>query len=52
MFYEVFIANVYLIFAENNYQADLCIEGVDQIRGWFQSSLLLASALNGKAPYR
>ena len=31
---------------------DLYIEGHDQHRGWFQSSLLLAVALSGKAPYK
>ncbi|XP_067937829.1 isoleucine--tRNA ligase, mitochondrial-like isoform X2 [Watersipora subatra] len=32
--------------------ADLYIEGVDQIRGWFQSSLLTCVAINGRAPYK
>jgi len=32
--------------------SDLYIEGPDQYRGWFQSSLLIAVALRGKAPYR
>jgi len=32
--------------------ADLYIEGSDQHRGWFQSSLLTSVAMNGKAPYR
>ena len=32
--------------------ADLYIEGGDQYRGWFQSSLLIAVALRGAAPYR
>lgn len=32
--------------------ADLYLEGSDQHRGWFQSSLLLATALIDKAPYR
>ena len=31
--------------------SDLYIEGGDQYRGWFQSSLLIAVALHGKAPY-
>jgi len=34
-----------------NYPASLYLEGSDQHRGWFQSSLLLSSAVNGKAPY-
>jgi isoleucyl-tRNA synthetase len=32
--------------------SDLYIEGGDQYRGWFQSSLLIAVALRGEAPYR
>ncbi|KAH9505968.1 Isoleucine--tRNA ligase, mitochondrial [Dermatophagoides farinae] len=32
--------------------ADLYLEGVDQIRGWFQSSLITSVALRGHAPYR
>ncbi len=32
--------------------ADLYLEGTDQHRGWFQSSLLQASATKGRAPYR
>ncbi len=32
--------------------ADLYLEGSDQHRGWFQSSLLTAVALGGQAPYR
>ena len=31
--------------------ADLYLEGSDQHRGWFQSSLLTASAIEGRAPY-
>ncbi len=33
-------------------EADLYLEGHDQHRGWFHSSLLLASAIFGGAPYR
>jgi len=33
-------------------EADLYLEGHDQHRGWFHSSLLLASAIYGRAPYR
>ncbi len=32
--------------------ADLYMEGSDQHRGWFQSSLLTGVAMDGKAPYR
>lgn len=34
------------------YPANLYLEGSDQHRGWFQSSLLVSSAINKKAPYR
>ena len=33
-------------------QADLYLEGSDQHRGWFQSSLLTSCAMNEKAPYK
>ncbi len=32
--------------------ADLYLEGSDQHRGWFQSALLSAVAMHGKAPYK
>ena len=32
--------------------ADLYLEGSDQHRGWFQSALLSACAIDGKAPYK
>jgi len=38
--------------AELGYPADLYLEGSDQHRGWFQSSLLTAIAGRGSAPYR
>jgi isoleucyl-tRNA synthetase len=34
------------------FPADLYLEGSDQHRGWFQSSLLASTAMNGVAPYR
>ena len=34
------------------YPADLYLEGSDQHRGWFQSSLKTAIAMNGSAPYK
>lgn len=34
------------------FPADLYLEGSDQHRGWFQSSLLLSVALTGKAPFK
>ena len=33
-------------------EADLYLEGHDQHRGWFHSSLLTSAAMNGRAPYR
>ena len=37
---------------ELRYPADLYLEGSDQHRGWFQSSLKTAIAINGTAPYK
>jgi len=37
---------------ELNFPADLYLEGSDQYRGWFQSSLLTSLAINGTAPYK
>jgi isoleucyl-tRNA synthetase len=34
------------------YPVDLYLEGSDQHRGWFQSSLMTAAATNREAPYR
>ena len=34
------------------FPADLYLEGSDQHRGWFQSSLLTSCAINGQAPYK
>ena len=38
--------------AESHFPADLYLEGSDQHRGWFHSSLLTSSMLNGCAPYK
>ena len=38
--------------APQAWPADLYLEGGDQFRGWFQSSLLTAVAVKGDAPYR
>ncbi len=35
-----------------NYPADMYLEGSDQHRGWFQSSMLVSSAINGISPYK
>jgi len=37
---------------ELRYPADIYLEGSDQHRGWFQSSLLTSVAVNGIAPYK
>lgn len=37
---------------ENSFPADLYLEGSDQYRGWFQSSLLTSVAAYGVAPYK
>jgi isoleucyl-tRNA synthetase len=37
---------------ELNYPADMYLEGSDQHRGWFQSSLLTGCAIDGRAPYK
>ena len=34
------------------YPADMYLEGSDQYRGWFNSSLLTSVAVNGQAPYK
>ncbi len=38
--------------SEVHFPADLYLEGSDQHRGWFQSSLLASVAMNAVAPYR
>ena len=36
----------------NDFPADLYLEGCDQYRGWFNSSLIISVATTGKAPYK
>ncbi len=38
--------------ADTHFPADLYLEGSDQHRGWFHSSLLVSSMLNGVPPYK
>ncbi|MEW6302159.1 MAG: class I tRNA ligase family protein, partial [Verrucomicrobiota bacterium] len=38
--------------ADKAFQADVYLEGSDQHRGWFQSSLLISLAGNGAAPFK
>lgn len=35
-----------------DYPCDMYFEGSDQYRGWFNSSLIVSTAVNGTAPYR
>ncbi|MCP1065523.1 isoleucine--tRNA ligase [Serratia symbiotica] len=36
----------------HGYSVDMYLEGSDQHRGWFMSSLIISTAMKGKAPYR
>jgi isoleucyl-tRNA synthetase len=38
--------------ADHDFPADLYLEGSDQHRGWFHSSLLISSMVNGVPPYK
>lgn len=38
--------------AQSQFPADLYLEGSDQHRGWFHSSLLTSSMLDGRPPYK
>jgi isoleucyl-tRNA synthetase len=42
----------YATLLKEHFPADLYLEGADQYRGWFQSSLLTSVASVGKAPYK
>jgi isoleucyl-tRNA synthetase len=37
---------------DGTWPADVYLEGPDQYRGWFQSSLLVAMGVRGRAPYK
>ncbi len=37
---------------KDRWPADLYLEGSDQHRGWFNSSLVISTAIHGQAPYR
>lgn len=41
-----------LINRGEKYPADLYLEGADQYRGWFNSSLIVSTAVYGQAPYK
>ena len=38
--------------ASQSFPADLYLEGSDQYRGWFQSSMLVSVGVSGQAPYK
>ena len=40
------------VLKDSDHVADMYLEGSDQHRGWFQSSLLTSVAAQGKAPYK
>jgi isoleucyl-tRNA synthetase len=40
------------VLQKQEWPADVYLEGPDQYRGWFQSSLLIATGLRERAPYR
>ncbi|ESO90131.1 hypothetical protein LOTGIDRAFT_233929 [Lottia gigantea] len=40
------------VLKDNNYEADVYYEGIDQCRGWFLTSLLTSIAVNSKPPYK
>ncbi|HEY2548747.1 MAG TPA: isoleucine--tRNA ligase, partial [Candidatus Acidoferrum sp.] len=40
------------VLRNDEWPADMYLEGPDQYRGWFQSSLLIATGLLDRAPYR
>jgi isoleucyl-tRNA synthetase len=41
-----------LLMLSGDKQADVYMEGTDQFRGWFQSSLLTSVAVKDRAPYK
>jgi isoleucyl-tRNA synthetase len=51
-FYHVLRGTHPTVHHETGPEADLYLEGHDQHRGWFHSSLLIACALEDRAPYR
>ncbi|GHV32551.1 hypothetical protein FACS1894167_15540 [Synergistales bacterium] len=40
------------VWPDLSFPAEMYLEGSDQHRGWFQSSLLTSVAVNGRAPYK
>lgn len=54
VWFESGASHCLLLLEEDRLQfpADLYLEGSDQHRGWFQSSLLISCGINGAAPYK
>ena len=54
MWFDSGASHLAVLTPENNlpWPSDMYLEGGDQYRGWFQSSLLIAVALKGASPYR
>lgn len=46
------ISNIYNKIKQKNDISDICIEGLDQHRGWFMSSLIISTATNNQTPYK
>ena len=44
--------NAALIKRGTSYPSDLYLEGSDQYRGWFNSSLIISTAVNGTSPFK
>ncbi|MBR0184325.1 MAG: isoleucine--tRNA ligase [Clostridia bacterium] len=45
-------SSYHAVIPESDFPADLYLEGADQYRGWFQSSLLTAVGIGKSAPYK
>ncbi|HBW23249.1 MAG TPA: isoleucine--tRNA ligase [Elusimicrobia bacterium] len=50
--HESQVTNHYSLTTGSPYPADIYLEGSDQHRGWFQTSLIPSVALNGHPPYK
>ncbi len=54
MWFDSGVSNLAVLTPENGlpWPSNMYLEGADQYRGWFHSSLLVGVALKGEAPYR
>lgn len=54
VWFESGCSHLAVLTPENNlpWPSDVYLEGADQFRGWFQSSLLVGTGLKGGSPYR